>query len=133
MADTFVYNNARHNFATKQWNWLTLVVKCALVTATYSPARSHVHLNEVGGVIARSGEVANKAETSGICRCDIPEFLALLSPSQVVGMLLYVDTGDDATSQLIYYSNEGVGFPFAAAGINYFIGYDQLNGGFFEV
>lgn len=130
---TWMYKNARSKFARKQWDWVALNVKCALVSAGYSPSRNHVFMSEVTGVVARGDLVTNKAETAGICRCDIPEFLALFSPQVIVGMILYIDTGNDVTSSLIYFSDEGVGFPFTPAGINYFIGYDQLNGGFFEV
>jgi hypothetical protein len=90
-------------------------------------------MDEVSGVIARSDVMTNKAETAGICRGELPEFLALASPQSAVGFILYIDTGNDATSQLLYYSSDGVGFPFTPAGINYFVGYDEANGGFFEI
>src|SRR5262245_203931 len=111
---SFMYKNARSKFSRGQLNWLTANVKCALVSAGYSASRDHVYMSDVTGVIARSGLVTNKDEDGGICRCDIPEFLALLSGSAVMGMILYVDTGDDTTSQLLYFSDDGVGFPFEA-------------------
>lgn len=131
---TFMYNSARQKFANKQLDWDDgSTVKAAFVGGAYSPLRTHSFVSDLTSVVARSGALTNKVNTSGICKGDIPEFTALLSGTQVVGLVIYIDTGDDATSQLLYYSSDGPGFPFTPAGLNYFVGYDQANGGFFEV
>lgn len=131
---TFMYNSARGKFANKQLDWDDAsVIKAALVGAAYSPLRTHNFVSDLTSIVARSGEMTTKVNTSGICKGDIPEFSALLSATEIVGLVIYIDTGSDATSQLLYYSSDGPGFPFTAAGLNYFVGYDQANGGFFEV
>lgn len=131
----FVYNSAREKFATKQLNWLTETVKAALVGAAYGPLPTHEFVSDIGsGIIIRSEELTNKeVRTGGICAGEIPEFEALLSVQVAVGVVLYVDTGDDTTSTLLYYSSGGVGFPFTPAGFTYAVLFDQANGGFFQV
>lgn len=132
---TFCYDAMRERWATTGQNLLTSTIKAMLVSAAYSAAPAHVFVSQVnsGAILARSGTVTNKSAAKGIFACEIPELEALLSGSNAVGLILYVDTGSDATSRLIYYSSDGVGFPFQPQGINYFIGYDQANGGFLQV
>lgn len=137
MADPtdFVYNVARERFAVSQANWLTATVKAALVSATYAPLATHEFVSDLGaGIVARSEELTNKeVRTAGICAGEIPEFEALLSAQTVVACVLYIDSGDDATSRLLYYSSTGPGFPFTPTGFTYAVLFDQANGGFFQV
>lgn len=130
---TFCYDAMRQRWATTGQNLLTSTIKAMLVSAAYSPQPAHVFVSDVSGIIVRSAEVTGKSVVKGIFACEIPELEALLSGSAAVGLILYVDTGNDATSRLVYYSSDGVGFPFLPQGINYFIGYDQANGGFLQV
>lgn len=131
---TFVYNSARDLFATTGLNWLTCVPHAVLVNSSYSPQPGDQFLSAVPvGAIMKDVAMTGVAERSGgICYGTIPEFLAYTSPAQVVGLLIYAYTGTPATSQLIYYSSDGYGFPFTPQGFNYAVGYDQAAGGFFQ-
>lgn len=132
---TFVYDNARSLAATAALNWPAITAKAALMSGAYTPNRhTDVHLSDVpGGAVIISATMTGLSQTSGNCTGSIPEFMAFLNASPVVGLLIYKDTGDPTTSPLIYYSDEGVGFPFTALGFNYSIGADLSAGGFFEL
>lgn len=130
-----VYASARDDFADARISWPDAVVKCALIGPGYVPLLTHVFMSDVpaGSVLARSANLTNLTHTNGVCAGLIPTFESLLLTEQVMGMLLFIDTGVDATSRLVYFSSAGVGFPFFAQGFDYFIGYDLANGGWFQV
>ncbi len=132
--NTFVYNNARHLLGTAGLNWPAQTATAALVNGAYSPSPSDVYLSAVphGAVMVTAIMTGLTVRANGACYGVIPQFNALTSGSSVVGLLIYNDTGDPTTSALIYYSDDGVGFPFQPIGFNYAVGYDQANGGFFQ-
>lgn len=138
MADPtdFVYGGARFSFATAGINWLTSVVKCALVSANYGALPTDNFMSDVppSAILSRSAALTGLAvNNTGVCSGVIPSFQAFLATQGVAAMVLYVDSGSDATSRLVYYSSTGVGFPFTAAGFDYFVGFDLANGGWFQV
>lgn len=132
---TFKYNSAGDMFATAELDWATATIKAMLVSAGYGALATHQFVSDVspGAILVRTDELTNKQTNAGVCRGDIPQLEAFLAGTPAVGLILYADTGDDTTSPLIYYSSDGPGFPFTPAGLNYFIGFDQANGGFFQV
>lgn len=132
---TFKYDHACDMFASAQLSWISGSIKAMLVANSYGPLRTHKFVSEVfvGAILLRTDELLNRATNAGVCRGDVPELLAFEAGEPVVALILYADTGDDTTSPLIYYSSDGPGFPFTPTGFNYFIGYDQSNGGFFQV
>lgn len=130
-----VYASARDDFADARISWPDAVVKCALIGPGYAPLLTHVFMSDVpaGSVLVRSANLTNLTHSNGVCAGLIPTFQSLLLTESVIGMLLFIDTGDDTTSRLIYFSSKGVGFPFTAVGFDYFVGYDLANGGWFQV
>jgi len=134
----FVYNNARYLFATAQLNWLTAPINAMLVSTNYAPSVNHKYVTDItgqpGAVIVRDKALSSLGVNSaGVCYGSIPEIDALLSSYTCQGVVLYSLSGSDATSPLIYFTSSGVGFPFLPLGFNYDIGYDQSNGGYFQV
>lgn len=137
MATTdFVYGKARIALGSGAINLLTASVKAMLVGNAYSPAPigdQYVSSIPSPAIVARSPLLTgNGITSSGVFFGNIPVFGALLSATPVVAMILYIDTGSDASSPLLYYTSGGVGFPFTPQGLNYFIGFDQVNGGYFQ-
>lgn len=130
-----VYAAARDAFSDAAISWPASTVKCALIGPGYAPLLTHTWLSDIpaGSILARSANLTNLTHENGVCAGVIPNFQSLLLTEQVIGMALYLDTGVDATSQLVYFSSKGVGFPFFAQGFDYFIGYDLANGGWFQV
>lgn len=132
---TFKYNNASAQFATAQFNWPAMTVKALLLSAGYAPALTDVHVSDIpaAAILGRSTSLTGMAQTNGVCRGTIPQLNSLVTAAPVIAIALYADTGNDTTSQLIYYSSDGSGFPFLASGFNYDITYDQIAGGWFVV
>jgi hypothetical protein len=131
----FVYNNARVLLGSAQLDWTTAPINFAFVGLGYSPSKSHTSMADipVDAIIIRDVALTSTAiSAAGICYGVIPVVEALLSDIQIVGMVLYSLGGDDASSPLIYYSSTGPGFPFFAQGFDYFVGFDQTSGGWFE-
>jgi len=132
---TFKYNKACSDFATAQLNWLTCNPKAMLVDAGYVPDPAHNYVSQItaGAIVTRDQALTSVAQTNGKCTGTIPQINALLWLNPVVAVIIYESTGDDATSRLLYYSSDGVGFPFAAQGFNYAVAFDQAGGGWFQV
>lgn len=133
---TFKYVKAAQLIGTAGLNLATADIAAALVSNVYAPKPTtdqYVADIPSAAIIIRSGLLTGQALTNGIFSGTIPEFDAFLSPTEVAALVLYVETGNDSLSQLIYYSSDGPGFPFIPDGFSYFIGYDQSNGGFFQV
>lgn len=133
---TFKYDTAVVAFGTKQLSWTAGNIAGMLIGPTYAPSKAKDQfVSDIpsDAIIARSAHMTSPAIVGGVCRGLVPEFDAVASALPVSAFILYADTGDDTTSQLIYYSDEGNGFPFVAAGFNYFVTYDQANGGWFQL
>lgn len=133
---TFLYNSARASFATKQIDWTSSSVRCVLLNGSYAPQPAHQFLSDIPvGARMIDAALTGLAQKNGICYGTIPQFNAFIAGSPVVSMVLYILAVDhaDADSPLIYYSDDGRGFPFTPQGFNYAVGYDQSAGGFFQV
>jgi hypothetical protein len=68
-----------------------------------------------------------------VCSFKPVDFLALTSVFPIVGVLIYIQTGNDATSSLVYYSSDAVGMPFTPKGLNWTIAFNQLFGGYLQI
>lgn len=131
----FLYYNARSMFATAQINWPAANVKAMLVSNQYAPLLTDKHVSDIpaGAVIVRDLACTTIGQTNGVCYCTIPSIASTTSVYVAVAVILYISTGVDSTSSLIYYSSSGPGFPFPVIGFTYSIGFDQSAGGFFQV
>lgn len=132
---TFLYGNASQLLATAGLNWPTSTVWALLVDKTYSPAANKdVHVSDIpaSSIIARAGPLTSMASTKGVCSGNVPQFSSLVNPLPAAAVVLYLNSGTDSTSQLIYYSSDGVGFPLLLQGFNYIISADLAAGGWFQ-
>lgn len=136
MASTdFVYATARLALNSAQIDLASATVGAALVSGGYSPnPNTDQFLSAIDPttILAQADLTDSGLGPAGQFFGTIPQFMALLSVPPVVAVVLYVDTGDPTTSQLLYYSSTGPGFPFLPQGFNYVVGYDQTQGGFFQ-
>jgi hypothetical protein len=131
---TFLYNKAKSDFATAALNWPTCTPKAMLVDANYTPSPAHQYVSDItSGIVIRDLVMSSVAQANGVCSGTLPGVSALLWPNPVVALVIYASTGVDATSRLIYYSSDGLGFPINAIGFNYAISYDQGYAGWFQV
>lgn len=131
----FLYNNARHLFATGQLNWPAAAVNAMLVSSGYAPSTGDQYVSAIppSAIIVRDVALTSLSESNGICAGSIPMFNSLISVYPVAAIVLYVKGVSDSVSPLIYYSSTGPGFPFAVTGFNYFVGFDLSAGGWFQV
>lgn len=92
-------------------------VKCALVdTGTYTYSSAHDFYNDVSGVVGTPQAIANTTVTNGLFDGDNVTFSAV-SGNSVEALIIYIDTGNTATSRLVAYIDTGVtGLPVTPNG-----------------
>jgi hypothetical protein len=91
-------------------NLATADIKVVLVDlADYTYSSAHDFLDDVaaGGRVATSGNLASKTTTGGVFDSADPVFTAATG-DQAEALILYVDTGSAATSNLIAFLDTGV-------------------------
>lgn len=83
-------------------------VKVALVTAGYTYSGVNQYYSSVSAsVVGTPQTLGNKTFTDGVFDADDVTFLAV-SGSQVVSLVIYIDTGNPATSPLVAFIDSGV-------------------------
>lgn len=96
-------------------------VRAALIdTGTYTYSAAHDFYNDLSGIVgpARGSQpgLANRTYTNGTLDADDITYTAL-SGTSVEALVLYIDTGSDATSVLFAYIDTSVtGMPFTPSG-----------------
>lgn len=133
----FKYGKASVAIGSGSINLLTANIQAMLVSAAYAPLpNTDQYVSDIppAAVIVRDSVLTGKGLTSsGVFFGTIPVFSSLVSAIKAAALVLYVNSGVDNTSRLLYYSSTGPGFPFLPQGFQYVVGYDQSNGGFFQV
>jgi hypothetical protein len=131
---SIIYNKHRERLQTGLFDWLTATVKVAFVAGDYVADVDDEFLSAVPGsaILIRSGAMTGKTADDGFAAGLTPEFLLYRNARPTVGILLYQDTGVDATSNLICYSDDGPGLPFVGLGFNYAVSYNATLGGFYQ-
>jgi hypothetical protein len=92
-------------------------VKVALIdTGTYTYSAAHDFLNDISGVVGTAQTIANTTVTTGLFDGDNVTFTAV-SGATVEALIIYIDTGNAATSRLVAYIDTGVtGLPVTPNG-----------------
>jgi hypothetical protein len=92
-------------------------VKVALIdTGTYTYSAAHDFYNDLSGVVGTPGTIANTTVTNGLFDGDNVTFSAVTGNS-VEALVIYIDTGNVATSRLVAYIDTGVtGLPVTPNG-----------------
>ena len=95
----------------------TGTVKAALIdTGTYTYSTAHDFYNDLSGVVGTPGAIANTTVTGGLFDGDNVTFTAV-SGATVEAIVIYIDTGNTATSRLVAYIDTGVtGLPVTPNG-----------------
>lgn len=117
MADT-LYTLGASKLLTGDIDWDSHVIKCALVdTGAYTPDfDADEFLSDLSGaVVATSGALTDKAVTAGVATADDAVFTSV-SGSTVEAIVIYRDTGVDATSSLLAYVDSAAGLPYTPTG-----------------
>jgi hypothetical protein len=94
-----------------------LTVKVALVdTDTYTYSAAHDFLDDLSGVVGTAQTIGNTTVTGGVFDGDNVTFTAV-SGAEVEALVIYIDTGNAATSRLVAYIDTGqTGLPVTPNG-----------------
>ena len=98
-----------------------------VVTGTYTPnLTSHEFLSDISGGarIATSGAFASKTTTGGAADAADVTFTSVTGAS-IEAIVIYKDTGSDATSPLIAYIDTATGLPITPNGGDIIVTWDN--------
>lgn len=123
-----LFDKARQRFLEGQFNWNTDTIKAVLIdTGTYTVNLSaHEFLSDVGSGsrIATSGAFTGKATTGGAADANDVTFTSVTGAS-IEAIVLYKDTGTDATSPLIAFIDTATGLPITPNGGDIIVTWDN--------
>lgn len=131
MANT-LYDYCRQRFLEAQINWMTDTVKVILVsTSAYTPQTAvHQYLADipVSARIAGPVTLTAKATTGGAADAADCTFTSV-SGATINAIVIYKDTGTEATSPLIAYIDTATGLPISPNGGDIIVTWDEITGG----
>lgn len=94
-------------------------VKVQLVDAGYTYSASHDFFDDVGAGtrVGSAATLGSKTFTDGIFSAVCPDFTAL-SGDVVTGLVVYIDTGNEATSRVVMFIDDATVFPLTPLGLD---------------
>lgn len=98
-----LYDKGRQAFLEGGIAWLTDTIKLLLATSGYTPnLATHQYVSDVGGgnEVVRSGAFAGKSSTAGVADAN-DVTLSAVTGSTATYIIIYKDSGVDASSPLI--------------------------------
>ena len=135
MANT-LYDYARQRFLEAQINWMTDVVKVVLVdTGAYTPQTAvHQYLSDIPTSARIAGPVTmtGKATTGGAADANDVTFTAV-SGASIEAIIIYIDSGTEATSPLIAFIDTATGLPITPNGGDIIVTWDNGTNKIFKV
>ena len=135
MANT-LYDAARKRFLEAQINWMTDTVKVILVdTGAYTPQTSvHQYLSDIPTSARIAGPVTltAKSTTGGAADAADITFTAV-SGASIEAIIIYVDSGTEATSPLIAFIDTATGLPITPNGGDIIVTWDNGTNKIFKV
>jgi hypothetical protein len=122
-----LYDAGRNSFLTGAINFTSDTIKLALVSSSYTPNLStHDFWNDVSAnVVGTPQTLANKTATAGVADADDVTYTAVAGGSTVSYLVLYKDTGNTATSNLIACFDTATGLPITTSGADITIRFDS--------
>lgn len=127
MANT-LYDEARKGYLEGSFNWLADTIKVLLVsTSAYTVnASTHKFLSDISGSARIAGPVTltGKTTTGGAADANDATFTAV-SGGAIGAIVIYVDTGSEATSPLLAYLDTATGLPITPNGGDIIITWDN--------
>lgn len=135
MANT-LFDKARQRFLEAQINWMTDTVKAILVdTGAYTPQTAiHEYLADIplSARIAGPVTLTAKATTGGAADAADSTFTSVSGPS-IEAIVIYIDTGTEATSPLVAYIDTATGLPITPNGGDIIVTWDNGANKIFKV
>lgn len=135
MANT-LYDYARQRFMEGQLNWLTDTIKVYLVdTGAYTPQTAiHQYLADIplSARIAGPVTLTSKSTTGGAADAADCTFTSV-SGATIEALVIYKDTGSEATSPVIAYIDTATGLPITPNGGDIIVTWDNGTNKIFKV
>ena len=135
MANT-LYDFARQRFLEAQINWMADTIKVLLVdTGAYTPQTSvHQYLSDIptSARITPPVTLTSKATTGGAADAADVTFPSV-SGASIEAIIIYADTGVEATSPLIAYIDTATGLPITPNGGDIIVTWDNGTNKIFKV
>lgn len=135
MANT-LYDFARQRFLEAQLNWMTDTIKVILVdTGAYTPQTSvHQYLADIpiSARIAGPVTLTSKTTTGGAADGADVTFTSVTGAS-IESIIIYSDSGTEATSPLIAYIDTATGLPITPNGGDIIVTWDNGTNKIFKV
>lgn len=135
MANT-LYDFARQRFLEAQINWMTDTIKVLLVdTGAYTPqAAVHQYLADIpiSARIAGPVTLTSKTTSGGAADGADVTFISVTGAS-IEAIIIYSDTGTEATSPLIAYIDTATGLPITPNGGDIIVTWDNGTNKIFKV
>jgi hypothetical protein len=123
-----LYPLARNSFANAGINWGSDTIKVAAIKSGYTFSNAHQFVTDLGAnIVARSSALSSKTSVGGILNAAQGVFAALTG-AQVLFLVVFKDTGTDATSPLLYYIDTATNMPFTPNGIDVDVQWDPTTG-----
>lgn len=123
-----LYDKGRQRFLEGQFNWLTDTIKCLMVdTAAYTANLAvHEFLSDIGSSarITTPVTLTSKASAGGAADAADVTFTSVSGPS-IEAIIIYRDTGTEATSPLIAYIDTATGLPITPNGGDIIVTWDN--------
>lgn len=126
MANT-LYDKGRQRFLEAQIHWGNDSIKVLMVdTGAYTYVSSHEFLSDVASSarITSSVLLLNKTTTNGAADASDVTFSAVSGPS-IEALIIYKDSGNEATSPLIAYIDTATGLPITPNGGDIIVTWDN--------
>ncbi|ART69128.1 hypothetical protein BTO20_11530 [Mycobacterium dioxanotrophicus] len=115
------YDKGVEKFAAGQCTWgigsAGDTIKAVGVSASYAFSQAHEFLADVPSLarVCTSPALTGKSYTAGVLDADDALFTAVTG-AQVIAAVVYKDTGNAATSPLLFYIDSMTGLPFTPSG-----------------
>ena len=123
-----LYDKARERFLTGQFNWGTDSIKSVLVdTGAYTVSlTSHEFLSDISSSarVSTSGAFTGKTTTGGAADANDITFSSV-SGASIEAIVIYADTGTEATSPLIAFIDTATGLPITPNGGDIIVTWDN--------
>ena len=113
-----IYGKGRQHFANADISWGSANIKILFASTSYTPTiNTDEFVSDIAGgaIVARSGNLASKTNVLGtVDAADIT--VTAVSGSQISYVVIYKDTGTDATSPLILLIDTATNLPVTPNG-----------------
>jgi len=127
MANT-LYDKGRQRFLEGQFNWLTDTIKVYLVsTSAYTVnASTHEFISDISSSARIAGPVTLTAKSTAGGAADAADAtFTAVSGGAIGAIVIYADTGTEATSPLIAYLDTATGLPITPNGGDIIVTWDN--------